>query len=179
MLPPLMWFLTDSGYRCSLCGPQRFDSQPEKLSCHVSDTRKLPNTYFSQQQRNEPCFFEGWHHTYILKRFWDTVVWPKSPTWTDEPGIGIFANERDRRVYRISRPGFDCDSNRGNKQVGLLYSRDWLFLCAFTGKRFDDLLSWHRRKFTPEEIRSEAMYTFLRYAWRMGVLVITGRMASG
>ena len=40
--------LTDSGYMCSPCCPERFDSQPEQFFCHASDTRKLLNTLFSK-----------------------------------------------------------------------------------------------------------------------------------
>ena len=53
--------LTDSGYTCSACDPQRFDSQAEKLSCHASGTRKLLNTFFTKmmQQQKKPWLVQG------------------------------------------------------------------------------------------------------------------------
>ena len=50
-------FSCEGEFNGRLCEPQRYLSQPEKLFCHASDTRKLLNTMCSekgimQQQRN-------------------------------------------------------------------------------------------------------------------------------
>ena len=66
---------------------------------------------------------------------WERGCLAEASTWTEESGFALFANERDGRVYRISDLGFGCDSDGGNKQVGLDYSRNGLFFCAVTGTK--------------------------------------------
>ena len=84
--------------------------------------------------------------------------------------IVLFANEKDGSVHRISRPGSDCDSDRGNKQVGLVYSRDVLFPCVFQMEKKQTTFSLG----TSEKLRPKKSG-----ARRMGVLVFTDRTAPG
>ena len=59
--------------------------------------------------------------------------------------------ETDGRAYRITLPNLQYNSGRGESQVGLIYDRDGYTLCAFTGRKANDLRSWCTRQHTQEE----------------------------
>ena len=53
--------------------------------------------------------------------------------------------------------------------MGLVYDRDGCFLCAFTGRKVDDLRSWYTRQYTHEEAdREKDAFLFMRFRKQYG-----------
>ena len=75
----------------------------------------------------------------------------------EQLGLGLRAVESDGRAYRITQLNLQYNSGRGESQLGLIWDRDGytFFVCAFTGRKADDLRSWYTRQFRQEETDRE------------------------